>query len=193
MTCICKDGQLRVILSKAEMEKYNIDYEIFENGSKKADKALVSILKLASYKARFNTDAVKFFIEIFPNLSGGCEIFFTPDKFSKKRISAVVKRSNVHSQMFEFCDCDDMLSAIELLYESGIHNYIKSSLFENLGKYRLFLFGDDINLSTVLLEFTSKQNTSNIAKAKTCEYWNPISLDNAINLIGKAFYGKRKL
>lgn len=188
MTCTCENGQLRVILSEAETIKYNIDCVFFEYGSKKADKALVSVLKIAASTVGFKTDSIKYLIEIYPVFDGGCEIFYIPDRQSnKKRISAIIKHHDESFLIYEFEDCEDMLSSIEMLYRQNLYKYIESSLFELNNRYRLLLSGTEYNGIPSLCEFCKRYFTRCIDRAKTLEYWNLIAKDTAIETLGKAF------
>lgn len=185
MTCICTNGQLRVILSEAETIKYNIDLVFFECGSKKADKALTRILKMAADQIGFRSNAVRFTIEIYPVFEGGCEIFFIPDgEASKRRIPAVIKQKKRGVLQLEFNSCESMLSTIEVLYLNDVCLYVQSSLYEKDGRYRLLLDGVLRRELGLPYEYSHTKCISAVERAKTVEYWNTICDKKAIERLG---------
>lgn len=187
MTCICENGQLRVILSETETVRYNIDCVFFECGSERADNALVSLLKTAVNESGFKTRATKFLIEIYPVYDGGCEIYFIPDgEREKLRVKAVAKHSRGSFALFEFSDSESMLSAVEMLYSLGDKKYIDSSLFEQKGRYRLLLSGAKYSELISVCEFAARHFSRAVDRAVTSEYWRPIVKNTAVETVGAA-------
>ena len=183
MTVAEIDGQLKVILSEVETVKYNIDRVFFEKNSKESSKALVTLLKLASSKVGFSTDAKDFAIEIYPVFSGGCEIYFIPEKPKVPKVSASVNGWSV----FEFKSTEAALKTCELLYKDPKTRYCSSSMYKYRNKYRLAVRNISSSLNRrLLLEFADRSIASRLERVKTFEYGKPIALKNAIYIIGSA-------
>jgi hypothetical protein len=183
MTVAEIDGQLKVILSDAETVKYNIDCVFFESNSRESSKALITLLKLAASKVGFSTDAKDFAIEIYPIFSGGCEIYFIPEKPKVPKVSATVNGWSV----FEFNSTESALKTCELLYKDPKTRYCFSSMYKYCNKYRLVVKNISSSLNRrILLEFADCPISSRLERVKTFEYGKPIALKNAIYIIGSA-------
>lgn len=193
MTCICENGQLRVILSETETVRYNIDRVFFERGSKRADEALVSLLKTAVARCGFKTEATKFTIEIYPVYDGGCEVYFIPgNERERLRIKATVRPVRDGFTLFEFDDSESMMSAVELLYRLNREELINSSLFEKNGRYRLLLNGVRLRDPTPVSEFASRRLQLAVDRAATVEHWKKVAGETAVDTVGAALCRRQR-
>ena len=188
MTAFCENGKLRVILTEAETVKYNIDVLLFENDFKLGDRALTDLLYVAALQSGFKTDSTKFIIEIYPDFSGGCEVFYIPEEKSQKcHVTAKAKAVQLYWTGLEFNNCNSMLSAIETLFLSEKSRYIKSCLYHYKGLYRLFLQSrNSILLKKLEHNFADGVISSAIQRAMTIEYGIEICAKNAVAVIGSA-------
>ena len=188
MTVTEIDGQLKVTLSDAETVKYNIDRVLFEKNTQESSKVLIILLKLAASKVGFNADTRDFAIEIYPVFSGGCEIYFIPEKPKTAKVSASVNGWSV----FEFKSTESALKTCELLYKDPKTRYCFSSMYKYCNKYRLAVKNISSSLNRqILLNFADCPVTSRLERVKTFEYGKPIALKNAIFIIGSALCHKQ--
>lgn len=185
MTVIREQRCLRVLLSETETAHYNIDRLLFCRCGFTAETVLLKLYKKAAEQTGFFTAAQRLSIEIYPIQSGGCEIWFSPEKVRKIRVPAV-PRKNAHVLTAEFCSASSLVSAIELLYDS-CPGYICSELYYRHGKYRLIISagnGDDRSAFESMLSYTAnKIFAKSIAAAVTREHFDYLYGD-AIEKIG---------
>ena len=183
MTVTVIDGQLKVTLSDTETVKYNIDRVFFEKDSDQSSKALVLLLKIAAAQVGFNTDAQNFKFELYPVFSGGCEIYFIPERLKSASVRATTRGWSV----FEFETCEAALKTCEILYKDPKTRYCISELYKYCGRYRLAVKNISSTLNRqILLDFADSPVLSRFERAKTFEYGKPIALKNAIFIIGSA-------
>lgn len=185
MVYSCENGQLKVILSDSETIKYNIDLVFFDKGSKGADKALAGLFKLAQKETGFKTDANRLLIEIYPIFSGGCEVYYIPDKERpRETIKAVKKAKNIKHVVCKFANSNHMLSAAEALYMSKNTRYIECALYEYKGQLR-FVISDVVKQfgeTASVLDFCEEITDSGVEYAKTKEYGKLLSRDVSFDI-----------
>ena len=192
MTVAIVDGKIKVTLTEAETVRLNIDCVFFDKTSNTARTALLNLLKIAAQKGNFKTSKTRFIIELYPVLSGGCEVYFIPNSeglndFSKARPVALHNRCTI----FEFDDSESMLAACEALYLDANLRYCRSSLYEYNTRFRLLIWGITPAMhKTICLNFADRSSTSNLVKAKTIEYGKVVCFKNAIAIIGAALTKK---
>ena len=181
MTVTSQNGSLKVVLTPTETVGFGLDEFFFGIDSPTTSNALLNIFKRACNQVRFKTCAERLGIEIYPFLTGGCEILFTPE-IEKKKV-AVHSVSRNHTIVAEFSNSTTMLDGIEKLFSSTDTN-CQSSLYSKNGRYRLTIkppyARHDLNL------MNCEVYTSPIILASTLEHWIPICKNNAIETVGKA-------
>lgn len=183
MTVTNENGTLRVILTEAETAYYGIDEVFLGLDQQKAKAALKSLLRSAAVKAGFLPDALRFLIEIYPNICGGCEIFFIPSPISSgKRLRAKRREKRQERLVAELPDGEAVLSVCERLYTQGIST--DSRLFKFNGRFRLVLLSSR-ETEDAVKEYTSFIWTSPTELAKTAEYGREICR-GAVERIGLA-------
>ena len=178
MTVSVVDGQLKVILTETETVRFNIDRVFFNKADSNAAKGLSYLLKMAAAKVNFVSVATKFLIELYPVISGGCEVWYIPDQSDRPR----VKRRS----FYEFRNADGLLSACEILYSDPKTRYLRSSAYCKKGKYRLAVTGLTPNDHNKLLLTVADHVLKSVERAKTVEHWQCVCPKNAIAIIGAA-------
>jgi hypothetical protein len=178
MTVNVVDGQLKVTLTDTETVRFNIDRVFFDKTDSLAAKALSHLLKTAAAKANFTSAATRFAIELYPVISGGCEVWYIPQGFDR----AAIKRRSV----FEFDRTDGLLAVCEALYHDPKTRYLKSSAYINGGKCRLLVTGlEPKSHKCIALGFADRCLKS-LDQVKTLEHWQCVCPKNAIAVIGAA-------
>ncbi len=69
--------KLKIILTKEDMTSFDISNENLDYSSAKTRKALGSILEKAKEQTGFDTKNDRLYIQVFPSVDGGCEMFLT--------------------------------------------------------------------------------------------------------------------
>ena len=178
MTVSVIDGQLKVVLTETETVRFNIDRVFFDKSDLGAAKGLSCLLKTAAAKANFTSAATKFLIELYPVLSGGCEVWYIPDQNDRTR----VKRRS----LYELKSSECLMSACEMLYSDPKTRYLKSAVYCKNGKYRLEVTGLTPTDHGRLLSNFAERVLKSVERAKTVEHWQCVCPKNAIAVIGAA-------
>lgn len=182
MTASVIDGQLKVVLTETETVKFNIDRVFFDQTDDLAAKALSYLLKTAATKANFTSSATRFAIELYPVISGGCEVWYIPDVCDRPK----VKRRSI----YEFENADGFLSACEMLYANPKTRYLKSAAYCKKGRYRMDVTGLAPSEHNKLLSNFADRVLKTMERAKTVEHWQCVCRKNAIAIIGAALSHK---
>lgn len=140
--------KLKIILTPEDMREFEITNETLDYGSAKTRKAFRSILEKARCETGFDTKNDHIYVQIFPSLDGGCEMFLTrrgrllpePDEqkgtYLKKKYSPVYDRQS--KQYRYIAETDNIENIIKLslrMKESGFSGL--SSLYASKDKYYL--------------------------------------------------------
>lgn len=75
--CVLESGKLRVVLTPRDMQKYEIDCKTLDYGNTKTRRAVWDILDEAKEKTGFDAALGRILIQVYPERSGGCEIYIT--------------------------------------------------------------------------------------------------------------------
>ena len=189
MTVNVIDGQLKVTLTETETVRYNIDQVFFDKGSEPAAKALMYLLKTAAAKVSFNSATTRFAIELYPVFSGGCEVWYIPDKSTPASCKQSARPSVKRRSLFEFDCSESMLSTCEMLYSDPTTRYLLSGLYHLNGKYRLSVTGLTAAVfKKVCFGYCDRVLSKPIERAKTAEHWQCVCPKNAIFIIGAAMH-----
>ena len=148
MTVIREQGCLRVLLSETETAHYNIDRLLFCRCGFTAEAVLLKLYKKAAEQTGFFTAAQRLSIEIYPIQSGGCEVWFSPEKVRKIRVPAV-PRKNAHVLTAEFCSAsagsgDDLSAFEDTLSDTADKIFAKRIAAAVTREHFDYLYGDAI-------------------------------------------------
>ncbi len=119
--------KLKVTLTEADMESYRLSADSLDWDDTGTRKALWSILDEAKKRCGFDAARERVLVQIFPSLTGGCEMFVTrvgEQRSCDEKIyeSSPIKRSGSRACFFD--SMDDMLAFCRVLDASG---YIEPS------------------------------------------------------------------
>jgi len=189
-------GRLKISLDVIELAEYNLTYNQIDYSLPKTRLMLNALLKQASELIEFKIESGKLLIEVFPEDTGGCTIYFTVFEKTPKQISRLTlkHRSTGIPYIFEFRSSSDMLSAIVQLYSRKEIQTIKSHLYFLKNQYRLMLYPSCGDKITTLLagEYADTVLHSSKETAYTCEYGRLISGDRAVEIIGSSMSKNKK-
>ena len=74
---LISESRLKIILSDADMEKYEITSDTMEGSDSETKRAIRCILDEAKRRIGFDVCGGNIFVQIFPSKDGGCEMFVT--------------------------------------------------------------------------------------------------------------------
>ncbi|MBE6544118.1 MAG: adaptor protein MecA [Ruminococcaceae bacterium] len=74
---IISDCKLKIILSKGDMESYNLTAEALDYSLKNTRQTFDEIFELAKRKTGFEIKKGRLFVQVYPSVDGGCEIYLT--------------------------------------------------------------------------------------------------------------------
>ena len=137
---ISKD-QLKVTLSAADMERYELRPEELDYGNTETRSAFWSILDRAKHETGFDAASDRVLVQVYPSVSGGCELFVT--KLHEKKAagkSLLPKNRRVCLRAWRMEGIDELLAACGSI--AGDENILESSAYRmDDGSYILFLTG----------------------------------------------------
>ncbi len=136
--------KLKVTLTEADMDVYRLSADSLDWNDTGTRKALWSILDEAKKRCGFDAARERVLVQIFPSLTGGCEMFVT--RVGKDRaedeicIPAPIKRSGSRACFFD--KLDDMLGFCRVL-DSSEYADPSDAYFTRDGRYLLIYCRDD--------------------------------------------------
>ena len=167
---LINDTKLKIMLTDADMERYELDCNCANYNNTETRRAFWSILDEAKHKTGFDAASDKIFIQLYPSKEGGCEMYVTKvgTLHSKKSVSSKTNQDSptYHQNIvFSFNSINDLISACHLINLSKIN--IKSTAWtDERHIYYLFLIPDgSIDMSIVygiLSEFGNNLKNDNI-------------------------------
>lgn len=74
---LISDKKLKIMLTKQDMEKYNLKAEGLDYSIKNTRQILDEIFEIAGRKTGFEAKKGRIFVQAYPSVDGGCEIYLT--------------------------------------------------------------------------------------------------------------------
>lgn len=74
---LISNKKMKILLTRQDMESYNLDADNLDYGVKNTRQTLDEIFELAKRKTGFEIKKGKLFVQAFPCVDGGCEIYLT--------------------------------------------------------------------------------------------------------------------
>lgn len=172
-------GKLKLMLTKSDLDKYNLDTASLEGAHTHTRRAFRALLSDVKRVAGFDASSDKVFIQLYPSRDGGAEIYITRLVSTDERID---KNSQHATGVYRFSSLGDLLSACAHSYTTPKPS--KSSAWQcDDGAYYL-ITSDKFN--TPLERFEESMRTyghavnANEAKAYVFEHSNCLIDENAI-------------
>ncbi len=180
------EDRIIVDLSEQDMLGLNITYEEMDYSTIETRRVIWTVLDEAGKALGREFDpSRRMIIEATPKRGGGCTLSFTmldgrklhgsQKQFLKKQEKNII---------CEFENADMLMKAAECLKSI---NPVSSSLYEQNGKYRLILCGnEDIpKIKRSCSEFGTSESCSELVCCFTKEHWNELIRENAIGTISR--------
>lgn len=197
--------KLKIILTKDDMASFDITSDDLDYSSAKTRKALGNILERAKNETGFNIHHDRLYIQVFPSVDGGCEMFLTrrarllpePEAkgctyLKKKYGSAFEYPSECGKYIARSEDFEDIVSLCLRLYKE---NFFGRSSLHTIGKdYLLKLdFGhaddltSDFSRFSFICDYCSVRYADDIPAAYIDEHGKVLIKENAVETIWKNF------
>ena len=174
------DSKLKIMLSVEDMTYYKLDAMTMSYGDEHTKNALKAIFKDVKTRSGFDADTQKAYIQIYPDKSGGCEMFVTKLEGEKNRSvhkasPKATKRNDPQNfvsdkkenYVFLFDSFENLSRVCRHLYRLGLN--FQSSVYKDAdrGKYFLILYAANQLSFFSLDEFSF---ISEFAKRQSSEY-----------------------
>lgn len=189
---LISDDKLKIMLSREDMEHYNISADELDYSTLSTRTVLKNILSDAKYISGFDTDGERLFVQLFTSAHGGCELFIT--KGDKENSSGTITKKEAdenkptYQVLYSFSSFYDLISSCRRLldFESDVDSIAYSDIS---GKYFLLLRHTDLAPYTRLDKFTfvieyGKRENCESFDSYISEYGNWMC-KNAISTLGR--------
>lgn len=181
------EKRVLIDLCLEDMQLLSIEYNSLDTKSSYNRKIINSLISIAKIKTGFRYPGKSsVYVEAMP-YDGGCFILITLNEKKQKRRKYKIMKKWFRS-MFIFECCEDMLCAIERLYNIKQSSY-NSSLIYYKKNYCLLLMSQKPIKADVILtvnEYSSKRCSSKIQMSHILEHGTTIACNNAVEKIGVA-------
>lgn len=179
------EDRIIVDLSEQDLLGLNITYEEMDYSTIETRRVIWTVLDEASKTLGREFDpSRRMIIEAAPKRGGGCTLSFTilneRKAYSAQKQFLKKQEKNI---LCEFENADMLMKAAECL--GSLHLIADSSLYEQNGKYRLLLSGnEDIpKIKQSCSEFGTSESCSELVCCFTKEHWRELINANAIEKI----------
>jgi negative regulator of genetic competence, sporulation and motility len=171
------DSKLKIMLSVEDMTYYKLDAMSMSYGDEHTKNALKAIFKDVKIRSGFDADTQKTYIQIYPDKSGGCEMFVTKLEGEKSRSvhktsPKSTKRSDSQGScgdkkenyVFLFNSFENLIKVCRQLWKTGLN--FPSSVYKDAERdsYFLILYGANqlsffsLDEFSFISEFAKRQN-----------------------------------
>ncbi len=168
---------LKIILSKEDMNNFDITPEDFDYSKTKSKHILWTILDKAKKETDFNADDAKLYVQLYSSEDGGCEIYITKIKKENKD----VKKDNIdeYSKLYIILEFDALVDLCKRLNKDGYGPNCKL-YYDRSGKYILIPGQPQIMPSYMrnreaknyLPEYFYEYGTVKLLQESTIDYFN---------------------
>lgn len=177
------ENKLRICLDAKETKQLFGSFEKIDYNDPDTRFALNLILKQALPEAEFTLNCQRLYVEVSPVLSGGCNIYFTKTNSKAKRYH---RSNNVcYLYIFEFDCCQDAINASKEIVKLKNSPELDSKFYKFESKYRMIISSkqNDLDITSLMKEFSVLLSNEDSEKQKTVEYGKEIIPDNAISVL----------
>lgn len=137
---VIHDSKIKIVMSNEELKNFSVTYDQLSSDDPSTRTMISRLLSVARSKVGFEHKDKKLFIETFPDIMGGCILYFTVVSLDTARLSANSKKKPMPDPIvLSFRDLDVLYRACEYIYSTLSHKILKSSLFACYSSYYLIL------------------------------------------------------
>ncbi len=143
------EDKLKVTLTAADLATLGIDPSALDYSNEVTRAALLGLLERGRETAGFHPRRAKLYIEVYPNDSGGCVIYYT--RLAGGELSRRGFTPGPAPVSFAFGDIHVLLRACAGVYARCGHRILRSALYRLGGEYRLLIwpldYADNLSVS----------------------------------------------
>lgn len=203
--------KLKIILTKQDLDEFNITNDNLDYGTEKSRKVLKSILEKAKKDVNFDTGQDRLYMQFFPSVDGGGELYITrkpvilpqdtpkETKIYKNKYTIKNKAKNSDGYIITFDKSESLIQLCKRLSKEKI--FLSSSLYLHDCLYYLYIhsitsysklskdspdFDLDSNASFIC-EYGSVFYASKIRLAFLEEHAKTICKNNAVEKFSETF------
>jgi negative regulator of genetic competence, sporulation and motility len=140
------EDNIRILLEKEDLEKYDITLELINEKSVKTKEMFWKIVNSAKEKTGFDPVGNKILIEAFPKTGGEVLLYVTRLPEEKYEFSG----ESGQSYLFVFADCDAFLGAYKELSETRLE-IMEKRFYSHKGKHFIYFLPISITRSDARL------------------------------------------
>ncbi|MDQ5984125.1 MAG: Adapter protein MecA [Eubacteriales bacterium SKADARSKE-1] len=184
------EKRLLIALSSKDMDLLDLTFKQLSWKNAYSRQVIKKILTRAETEIGFFVDNNQLMIEAIPQNSG-CFVLVT--LLSKKKLGRKIFKikEEIKPYLFEFKSSEDLLCAIERLYNN--HKIkLKNTVFEYDKTYYILINSKgyiSLDLQTIITEYGNLIGKDGVTTSKIVELGNLIAKDDAIDVIGKHLVG----
>ncbi|MBQ8696973.1 MAG: adaptor protein MecA [Clostridia bacterium] len=127
------DKKLKVMLTDLDMKCYNLSPNNIDYDCDATKSAFRRILQDARAQVGFDTEDERIFVQIYPGVRGGCEMYVT-------RLDGDAPEPHTLRTVYSFDSFEAMVTACRLLCRHGFRDH--SALYRTEGRYHLLISED---------------------------------------------------
>ena len=120
---LISDSKLKIMLSRQDMEHYELCNEEIDYDNTETRRAFWQILDEAKHKTGFDAASEKVFIQLYPSREGGCEMFITKvgviPALSSELLPQTAEVQIGRQSCFVFSSLEALLRVCAILLEKG--------------------------------------------------------------------------
>ena len=139
---LISDSKLKIMLSRQDMEYYELSNEEIDYDNTETRRAFWQILDEAKHKTGFDAAEEKVFIQLYPSKEGGCEMYVTKVGMIPALAAELTgKRAEVRVGRighYRFKRQEDLLAVCRILLQRGYHGESSAYLLDD-GTYALLV------------------------------------------------------
>ena len=171
---LVSDSKLKIMLTAADMEKYDLRVEEIDYDNTHTRRALWEILDEAKLQSGFDAASDKVLIQLYPSRDGGCEIFVTKLGLIPPIAERTISRSNrvtmlaARQGVYRFDSFKNLIGAIKAIENITPHRE-SDVYFGDDGKYYLVI-DERVGRSGSFSEFSRILEYSERASRETVGY-----------------------
>lgn len=124
---LISDNKVKISLTKADLDSYSITCDSIDYDNTETRRVFWTLLDEVNKKTGFDAAKSRVFIQIYPDKTGGCEIYVSRikgDTVSRSALSLAVNGETADNgtrqcEVFSFDNVEDMLSVCRRLMNTG--------------------------------------------------------------------------
>lgn len=195
-------SKLKIILTKNDLDTLNINVEDMDYSNTASKRVFWELIEKAKTETGFNADKSKLYVQLFPSIDGGCEMFITkylsePSnnlQSSHQKKYRLKAKSNTDSGFFLTLNFEILCNLCKRLAQERPNLYT-SLYYDGIGTYIFIIknkagfpsyqsdFSNKDSIPEYLCEYGNLKPVSEMDLLRFEEHYKKIATGNAANII----------